>query len=68
MNIITIMIKSSELLKQYRRDKKISQMQLAVLLDTNQGNISKWESGQTTPCENMVFKIQSLAKKELPNT
>lgn len=44
-------------LKQLRTDKKISQVKLALELNTTQASISKYEKGQVYPDINMLIEI-----------
>lgn len=44
-------------LKEIRRSKSISQLKLAMDLNTNQNTISRYETGQREPSINELIKI-----------
>ena len=46
-----------ERLKELRKEKGISQKELAVLLDTNNSSVCDWERGRTQPDLETVVKI-----------
>lgn len=50
----------SEKLQKLRKDKGLSQEQLAELLDVSRQAVSKWESGQTYPEIDKLIKLSDL--------
>lgn len=50
----------SSRLKEMRKNKKLSQIQLAKLLNSAQSTVSGWESGEREPDFNMVVDIAAL--------
>lgn len=44
-------------LKELRLDKKLSQKQLAQLIDTNNSSVCDWECGRTEPNIEMIIKM-----------
>lgn len=49
-------------LARLRNKKGLTQNELAVLLGTNQKNITAWESGKRTPRTKMMQKIEDYFK------
>ncbi|MGH4119399.1 helix-turn-helix domain-containing protein [Clostridium sp.] len=52
----------SEKLQRLRKEKGLSQEQLAELLDVSRQSVSKWESGQTYPEINKLIILSDLFK------
>ena len=60
----------SEKLQNLRKEQKLSQEQLASMLDVSRQSVSKWESGQTYPEMDKLLtmcKIFSCTLEELTN-
>lgn len=57
-----ITLSFSEKLQKLRKDKGLSQEQLAELLDVSRQSVSKWESGQTYPEINKLIILSDLFK------
>ena len=55
----------AERLKILREDKKLTQKQLAELLDVSSGTVGMWEQGRRTPPVAMMEKIASLLGVEI---
>ncbi len=47
----------SETLKELRREKELTQKELAFLLEVKQSTIADWESGRYTPALNKLITI-----------
>jgi transcriptional regulator with XRE-family HTH domain len=52
----------SEKLQRLRKEKGLSQEQLAELIDVSRQSVSKWESGQTYPEINKLIILSDLFK------
>ena len=50
-------MKFSENLYTLRKNKKISQEQLAELVDVSRQSVSKWELGESYPTVENIFKL-----------
>ena len=51
------MSKFSERLKELRIDRKLTQKQLAHILQTNNSSVCDWECGRTEPNIDMIVKL-----------
>src|SRR5574344_1601597 len=63
-------MKFSEKLQTLRKDKKLSQEQLAEMLDVSRQSVSKWESNQSYPKKDKLLaicKIFHVTLEELTN-
>ena len=52
-------------IKRYREEQKMSQTDLADLIDVSQAVISSWESDHTTPNSNYLPKLAKIFDKEI---
>lgn len=52
----------AKLLKKYRKEKGISQLQLEILAELNHGTISRIENEKTNPSKETLLKIASVLK------
>lgn len=55
-------MKFSEKLQTLRKEKKLSQEQLADMLDVSRQSVSKWESGQTYPEMDKLIELSKIFK------
>ena len=55
-----------DLLRKYREEKDLTQIDLAVLLDVKQSAVSGYESGSSTPTLKVAFKIQAVTGGKVP--
>jgi transcriptional regulator with XRE-family HTH domain len=62
-----IEMKFSERLKSLRKEKGLSQEELAELLNVSRQSVSKWESGQTYPEIDKLIVLSDLFKITLDN-
>jgi transcriptional regulator with XRE-family HTH domain len=46
--------------KKYRKQKGLTQIELAEILDVDRSTISKWENGENLPKVNKLVKISSI--------
>ena len=46
--------------KKLRKEKKITQVELAEMLNVNQATVSKWESGETVPDYTTLLKLSKI--------
>ena len=51
----------ARVVRQIRESAKLNQMELADLLNTQQANVSRWESGATTPKRELQERLEALA-------
>lgn len=47
-------------IKQYRIKSKLSQLDLAVMLEVEQSNVCLWENGKNLPTINNLIKIADI--------
>lgn len=52
-------------LKQAREKKKMSQEELALMLDTTQKTVSNWESDKSVPSLNHLAKIETILEVDI---
>ena len=54
-----------QIIKKIRTDRKLTQAQLATLLQVDESQISRWENGHFEPARKTINKIQKVFGKQI---